>query len=201
MPQPVKYDVESMLDAVRRLVLSGGPAAATARAVSEVTGAPSGSIYHRFPGRDDLVAAAWVRALDRFLTGFLPKLAPGTARAGADAAAHVVAWSAANVDDAAMLARFSLRDLLRKDVSPEIAARAEALQAPLQPALRQLAKTTGATLEDVVIAVVDIPNGIVRRLLAADQRPRPRHVDATRRAARLLLQGQRIGTPETGCGG
>lgn len=188
MPQPVKYNVDAMLDAVRDLALAGGPAAATARAVSRLTGAPSGSIYHRFPRRDDLVAATWIRALERFLAPFLAQVSAGTAEAAAEAAAGVVAWSAANRDDAALLARFSLRDLLRKDVSPSLTARAETLQAPVEPALRRLAESSGIPLEDVVIAVVDIPNGVVRRVLAADKRPTSRDVQAVRRAARLLLR-------------
>lgn len=188
VPQPIKHDEQVMLDAARQLALSGGPAAVTARAVSDLTGAPSGSIYHRFPHRDDLVSAAWIRALERFLASLLPRLEPATAPAAADAAAHVVSWSRTNAQDAAMLARFSLRDLLRGDVSAPLAAKAKALQAPLAPALRAVAAGTGAGLDDVYMAVVDLPNGAVRRLLTDGGRPAMKDANAVRRAALLILE-------------
>ena len=123
------------------------------------------------------------------LSRFLPEIATGTAQAAADAAAHVVSWSGDNADDAAVLARFSLRDLLRTDVSPVLAARADALQAPVAPALRHVSAVSGVPLEDVLIAVVDLPNGVVRRLLADGQRPTSRDARAVRRAAARLLVG------------
>jgi AcrR family transcriptional regulator len=105
-----------MLDAARDLILEGGPAAASARAVSLALGAPSGSIYHRFPRRDDLVAATWLRAQDRFLDAYLGALSGEDPLQAAVAAADtVLVWSLANSSDAALLLRHALRDLLRAE--------------------------------------------------------------------------------------
>lgn len=113
MPRPAQHSTGTMLDAARALVLDGGPAAASARAVSQTTGAPSGSAYHRFPRRGDLVAAAWLRAQDRFRTAYLDALEQPGAHPGVAAAVTVLTWSGGHPLDAALLLRHSLRDLLQ----------------------------------------------------------------------------------------
>lgn len=192
MPPPVKYSVDAMLDAARGLVLDGGPMAASARAVSQVTGAPSGSIYHRFPTRDDLVAAAWLRAQDRFLAEFLVALdGPAAVEAGVVAAVRVFTWSAANRADALLLLRFALRDLVRGDVSPALAERAATNRGRVAAAVRGYARRTGRPVEDVTLALVDLPYATTRRVLrddAADARVIAATTAALERAALLLLR-------------
>lgn len=176
-----------MLDAARALVLSGGPSAASARAVSTATGAPSGSLYHRFPRRDDLVAAAWLRAQDRFLAAYLGELTRPDADAGAAAAVVVLTWSAANPQDAALLLRYSLPDLLRNQVSAERAEHADSNQRRLRAAITRFAAGTDRPLADVALAVVDLPYAVTRRVLRDRRSPAEAEVEALRRAASLLL--------------
>lgn len=181
MAPPVKVSTDRLLDAARALLLAGGPIAASARAVTAATGASSGSVYHRFPRRDDLVAATWLRAQDRFLDEFLD------ADGAADAAVSVLTWSAAQPDDAQLLLRFGLRDLLRDDVSPELADRARASQDRVGAALRQHAATVGCDLADVTLALVDLPYATTRRILRSGRTPTDAEVAALRRAANMLL--------------
>lgn len=187
MPRPVKHSTDAMLDAARALVLDGGPAAASARAVSQAVGAPSGSVYHRFPRRDDLVAAAWLRAQDRFLAVYLDALEGGDADAGVAAAVTVLTWSGENPLDAALLLSHSLRDLLRGPVSEELAARAEDNRRRLGRAVARLAAALGRSTADVTLAVVDLPYAVTRRVLRDRRAPAPAEAAALRRAAALLL--------------
>ncbi|MEY9213494.1 TetR/AcrR family transcriptional regulator [Thermobifida halotolerans] len=194
MPQPVKHSTDAMLDAARALVLDGGPSAASARAVSQATGAPSGSVYHRFPRRDDLVAAAWLRAQDRFLAAYLGALDQPGVRAGVEAAVTVLTWSADHPEDAVLLLRHSLRDLLRGPVSTSLGERAEANRRRLRQAVTRFAAAVGRPPADVTLAVVDLPHAVTRRVLR-DRRPAtPEEVAALRRAAGLLLEDP-AGTP------
>ena len=195
MPPPVKFSVDVMLDSARALVLAGGPIAASARAVSLATGASSGSIYHRFPRRDDLVAAAWLRAQDRFLGGFVEQLARAGADAGPDAAVRVFTWSVENRRDASLLLGYALRDLIRGEVSSTLAERSAANQSTVAEALRDYAKRNGRALTDVVLALVDLPYATTRRVLR-DSAGGETEIEAAvvadtaaglRRAARLLL--------------
>ncbi len=181
---PVKVSTDQLLDAVRALLLHGGPLAATARAVTAATGVSTGSLYHRFPHRDDLVAAAWLRAQDRFLDEFLGALGTG---AGVEAAVSVLTWSAAHPDDAELLLRFALRDLLRGDVSPELTVRGRESQDRVATALREHAAATGRELADVTLALADLPYATTRRILRSGRPPSAAEVASLRRAATLLL--------------
>jgi len=68
VPRPRLHDLEGTLDAVERLVRSGGVDAVTVRAVAEEAGVSNGSIYHAFGSRAVLVATTWLRAAREFLT-------------------------------------------------------------------------------------------------------------------------------------
>lgn len=186
MPQPVKHTVDAMLDVTRALVLDAGPAAASARAVSLATGAPSGSIYHRFPRRDDLVAAAWLRAQDRFLAAYLPELAGSGPDAGAAAAVTVLTWSAAHRPDAALLLRHALDDLCRERTGAT-RERAEGNDRRLRAAIAAFAERSGRPPAQVVLAVVDLPYAVARRVLREDRDATAEEVEALRRAAAVLL--------------
>ena len=62
MPRPQLHPTDAMLDAARDLVLRAGPRATTIEAIAEASGAPTGSIYHRFRSRDELLATLWTRS-------------------------------------------------------------------------------------------------------------------------------------------
>src|ERR1700759_1169504 len=66
MAPPRKHKTDVILDAARALVLDGGPRAASVAAIAKASGAPAGTLYHRFGNRDGIVTAAWLRALERF---------------------------------------------------------------------------------------------------------------------------------------
>src|ERR1700761_2797504 len=66
MAPPRKHGTDVILDAARALVLDGGPRAASVAAIAQASGAPAGTLYHRFGNRNGILAAAWLRALERF---------------------------------------------------------------------------------------------------------------------------------------
>src|ERR1700744_6226970 len=66
MAPPRKHGTDVILDAARALVLAGGPRAASVAAIAKSSGAPAGTLYHRFGNRDGILTAAWLRALERF---------------------------------------------------------------------------------------------------------------------------------------
>src|SRR4051794_31829094 len=67
MARPRIHDLEAVLDAAERLVADGGGAALTIRALAQRTGASSGSLYHAFGSRNELLGRLWLRAAKRFL--------------------------------------------------------------------------------------------------------------------------------------
>src|ERR1700759_5626169 len=66
MAPPRKHESDVILDAARTLVLEGGPRAASVAAIATSSGAPAGTLYHRFGNRDGILTAAWLGALEPF---------------------------------------------------------------------------------------------------------------------------------------
>ena len=199
MAPPRKHDSDEILDAARALVLADGPRAASVAAISRASGAPVGTLYHRFGNRDGVLAATWLRALERFqaiaLAGDAPHpddpLEAGVAMAGAS-----LAFAATHPDDARLLLAVRRDDLL--DGAPEpLRARLDAINAPLEAAIVRITRALhgradARNLDRVTRAVVDLPTAAVRRHARGDGKPLPRWLTAdVTDAARTLLAGGR----------
>ncbi|GAA1959932.1 TetR/AcrR family transcriptional regulator [Amycolatopsis minnesotensis] len=167
MGRPPRHDAESLLDAAAHLAAEQGPRGVTMTAVARKAGAPSGSVYHRFPGRPDLLAALWLRSLDRFQSGFLEAITDpdplASARAGA---AHVVRWSRENPSDAAILL-YSAADFGRAEWPEPERDRLDRANRRVAKEIRKLATALGhdspRDVEQMRIALIDIPYALVRR--------------------------------------
>lgn len=188
---------DAILDAARDLIVRGGPDAATTAAISSASGAPVGSLYHRFGSRAQLFAEVWLRTASRFQTGLLTvagtEAGSGAAVERALAAADwTVEFAVRHPDDARLLLLARREDLLAAADLPATTARAlDGLNEPVGHLLRGLAAELFGTaaprhLELVTIAVVDVPYAIVRRHLRRGSSPGPhRHLVAT--TVRALL--------------
>src|SRR5258705_4453627 len=75
MPRPALFTVDELLDAAAALLAADGPSAVTMSAVARAAGAPSGSMYHRFPTRAALCGELWLRTEERFRAGVSAALA------------------------------------------------------------------------------------------------------------------------------
>lgn len=175
MARPRTHSDEQILSAVRTLLLTQGPRGVTTAAVSQVSGAPTGTLYHRFGSRSNMVAELWIRTVRRlheavFLVA--ESAEPGLEKAVAMALA-TVDFSVANLDDARLLTLAS-RERLQHD-SKVSAANRQALQTlnhPLLQHLRHLAAEFPGAGEDaahlrtrLTFAVVSIPYIAVRQAL------------------------------------
>ena len=180
MSRPAKFTAEAILDTSLALVAERGPSALTITAVAERLGAPSGSIYHRFSGRDVLAAALWLRSLRRFQSGFLSALDDtDPLRAARRAALHVVRWSRGNPSEARLLFLHRSEDLAHTGWPQDLRDEDAALRKQLESAIGGLCRSLAAPAPDsdvhrrVRFAVVDIPYAAVRQSLAAGGRPHP----------------------------
>lgn len=167
MGRPPRHDVDRLLDAAAELVTTGGPGAVTMTAVARAAGAPSGSIYHRFPGRPALLAALWLRTVGRFQRGFLDALdTDPPAQAAPAAARHVIAWSRDHPHEARVLL-YGPADFDHPHWPGEARSQLAAANGRVTAALRALAARMGRSspydLERLTLAAVDIPYAIVRR--------------------------------------
>jgi AcrR family transcriptional regulator len=169
MAPPRKHDTDSILDAARALVLRDGPRATSIAAIARESGAPVGTLYHRFGNRDGVLAAAWLRALGRFQQCALTAAGhPKPLEAAVAMATSQVRFAREQPDDARLLLTLRRNDLL--DASPDEAFRANlnVLNAPLEAMLIELTKalvkrSDTRALDAVTRAVVDLPNSAIRR--------------------------------------
>lgn len=193
MAPPRKHDTDRILDAARTLVLRDGPRGASIAAIARESGAPVGTLYHRFGNRDGVLAAAWLRALAGFQRGALEAAAHADALEAAVAmAVSPIRFAREHPQDARLLLTLRRDDLLDADPGDSFRAELEAVNAPLRASVlaltRALRGRADARSRDAVTrAVVDLPNASLRRHLR-DGGPLPswleRDVGA---AARALL--------------
>ncbi|MFB8281005.1 TetR/AcrR family transcriptional regulator [Nocardia colli] len=191
MGRPSKFDADHLLDAAADLVAEAGPSAVTMSAVAEATGASNGSVYHRFPDRPALLAALWLRTVERFQRGVLEtmRLEPPQ-RAVSRSAGYVVAWARRNPRDAAVLlagagefARGQWSEAAREALQRSNTAIAEAIT----DLARRLGGRDPRDTDRVTIAIVDLPEATIRRYLRSG-RPIPADADGlVERAAAALL--------------
>jgi AcrR family transcriptional regulator len=177
MGRPALHDTQTLLDVARTIAADRGPASVTISAVSAASGAPSGSLYHRFDDRAALLGQLWLRTTDRFQSGFLAALdsAPGVEGCVA-AAVYVVTWSRDHSAEARLLLR-GPDDFAAADWPAATRHRAAADRRALSEALRQRAGELEEPnpLDRVLLATIDLPLAIVRRHLQAGPRAKLPH--------------------------
>lgn len=168
MARPAAFTDDQILDAALALLAAGGPGAATIAAISEATGAPVGSIYHRFASRELLMARVWMRIVAAFQRGFIQALADeDSERAAVRAIDHVLRWAREQPAEMRVLVLYRREDLAAR-WPEELGRDLAGLRRGLEVALRDYARARyGRDDQDAVarvtFALVDIPYAAVRR--------------------------------------
>ncbi|MGH3561601.1 MAG: TetR family transcriptional regulator [Mycobacterium sp.] len=195
MAPPRKHETDVILDATRTLVLDHGPRAASVAAIAQASGAPTGTLYHRFGNRNGILTAAWLRALERFQSRAMAAAADTAVEIAVAMAVAAVSFARELPDDARLLLTIRPADLL--DGEPDTAFRdtLAAMNAPLLQRVRDLARqlygsADPRSIDAVSRAVADLPYAVVRRHAHDD--PLPLWLEGDIAAAvRALLAGHR----------
>src|SRR6266481_4209012 len=104
MVRTARFRSEDMVAVATRLAAERGPDGVTISAISAATGAPVGSIYHRFASRDLLVAEVWLSTIEAFHVGYLAALgADPTIQSGLRAALYIPSWARRHLLEARIL--------------------------------------------------------------------------------------------------
>jgi AcrR family transcriptional regulator len=193
MAPPRKHDTDRILDAARTIALRDGPRATSVAAIAHESGAPAGTLYHRFGSRDRLLQAAWLRALDRFQAEALGAAAdPEPVEAAVAMAVSAVRFARRWPDDARLIVVVRRRDLLDGGADADFEQRLATMNAPLERALARITQGLGHTdargREIVLAAVVDLPEAAVRRHARDGAAVPPWLEDFVATTARRLLE-------------
>ena len=177
MPRPERHPVDKILDVSRDLVLSDGARAVTVDRIVAISGAPKGSVYHRFSTVNDLLASMWLRGVRRSQARFLEPLRsdgdPVEAAVAAGLAIHDFAIE--QPADARLLAAMRREDLIGEVTDPNLRTALQQVNDQLRDALVVLARrlygrATADAVERAACAVIDIPQGAIRRHLVNGNR-------------------------------
>lgn len=187
------HTVDDFVGAAVRLFAEGGARAVTMASVARSVGAPSGSIYHRFADRPELLAAVWLHTVRRFQRELLEVLRQHD---GLDAAvatsAWTVDWCRDNLPEAVVL------HAGKRALSPQTWPAAAQAELAVLEAERDrfvgrlvsgLAARTGRRADEVALALFDLPLAVVGKYLARGEPPPPSSTDLVERITRMILAG------------
>jgi AcrR family transcriptional regulator len=192
--RPQLHSTETILDAARGLVLDRGAGAATVAEIARASGAPAGSIYHRFPSLAELFTQVWIRAVRRSQAEFATAAAdPDPLQAAVAAALSVYGFCDRHPADARLLLSFRREDLIDGPISEAARLELTELNEPIRGALTDLARrlygrASQERLDLMALAVFDLPHGALRRPLIEGRKLSPRRRAALERAVRAALE-------------
>jgi AcrR family transcriptional regulator len=165
MARPPKYSSEQILDAVVEVLRSHSPAQVTIALVADVLGAPSGSIYHRFPTRDALLASVWLRVGEGFVTELAAVLqGPDPRQAAVTAINLMLDWARRRPREAGFFLLHPRSEFTSTEWPPALGRRATRLGNHLDDAVRAFAsRLPGASVARARFALLDVPQAAIRR--------------------------------------
>jgi AcrR family transcriptional regulator len=193
VPRPELHPTDSILDAARGVVLDQGLGAATVAAIAESSGAPVGSIYHRFGSVDDLLAEMWIRAVRRSQESFARAAHhPDPLEAAVGAGLSVYDFCVEHPADGRLLISYRPEDLAGARIDPTQRAELVRLNDPVAAVVKELARrlygrASRTSLDRVLTVVFDLPHGAVRRPLASGEKLLPQRRDSLEVALRAVL--------------
>ncbi|OMC42460.1 TetR family transcriptional regulator [Mycobacterium sp. IS-2888] len=192
MAPPRKHETDVILDAARALVLDGGPRAASVAAIAKSSGAPAGTLYHRFGNRDGILTAAWLRALERFQARAMAADGETPIDTAVTMAVAAISFARELPEDARLLLTMRPGDLLDGEPDVAFSETLAAMNAPLIQRVRGLARElfgsgSARCIDAVARAVADLPYAVVRRHAHDDPMPRWLEADVAA-AARAMLE-------------
>jgi len=172
MGRKAHFKHDEFIDAAMRMVAEHGPGALTVSALASGMNAPIGSVYHRFPSRDVLLAQLWIRIVESFQRGFLESLEQD----GLSAALYTVGWVRDHPDEARVLLLHRREELVSGPWPAHLKDDAARLTQEMDAGIRRFAeKHFGSlsleALRRAAFALTDVPLAAVRPHVERGEQP------------------------------
>lgn len=174
MGRSAAFDRNQFIRTAVHLIAKDGPGSLGVQNLAKAMGAPTGSFYHRYPSRAEMLGDVWMTVVEDFQSGFLEALMPADALAAARSAAlHTLAWVQKNPEMARVLLFSRRRDFEQDDWSVVLKARERKARRTLETGLAHFIRRisgTRASAESafrVRFALIDAPGAAVRPYLEA----------------------------------
>jgi AcrR family transcriptional regulator len=196
VPPPELPTEDAIIDAARAVVLERGARGTTIGAIADASGAPTGSIYHRFASVDELLARLWMRAMRRVQDAIIAAGAAGDpdkpVEGALAAALAVYDFCLREREDALLLSSFRRDDFADADLPDDAQRSLDRLNDEIGPFMAGFAERFGGgtSLNLVLLAIRDLPYGAALPHLRDRTTPPPVRRQALERAVRAALSGR-----------
>jgi AcrR family transcriptional regulator len=188
MVRLAKYNEDNFIDSAIAIAAQCGMGAVSMASIASKTGAPVGSLYHRFDSRGTVLARSWLKVRADFRDAVLGHWERGDTWA---AVAALLQWCRSKP----AYARFMLQTEAAPDfgeLAAPLHAELEADQALFDAAFERCLLTMPATLDDpghlLRFVLIGAPVAIVNPFLNAEQ-PIPPSIDVILRASHDAVCG------------
>jgi putative transcriptional regulator len=172
MARPAKFSLDDLLDAASCVLLEEGRDITMAQ-IAHAAGAPTGSVYHRFASREELLIRLWLRSIKRFQVGFTRAGEQGEARSAViEMALCVPQFCRKHPADAKATTLFRQEDLLSTttgDLRKEVESLNEGIDAVTESlGVRRYGAMNERRRALLYVATRISPYGLLRPFIGAD---------------------------------
>lgn len=172
MGRKAYFKNEDFLESAIKIISEEGLGALTIAGLSTRMTAPIGSVYHRFPSRDALIAELWLSIVESFQNEWLKILQTD----GRQATIFCMEWVRNRPNEARVMLLYRIEDLVSGEWPKDLRIRAERLFKQLQDGItaftkKQFGKVTNEKIDRSIYALHDAPMGILRRYMQDNKMP------------------------------
>lgn len=172
MGRKAYFKNKDFLESAIRIISEEGLGALTIAGLSTRMTAPIGSVYHRFPSRDALIAELWLSIVESFQNEWLKILQTD----GRQATIFCMEWVRNRPNEARVMLLYRIEDLVSGEWPKDLQIRAERLFKQLQDGItaftkKQFGKVTNEKIDRSIYALHDAPMGILRRYMQDNKMP------------------------------
>jgi AcrR family transcriptional regulator len=172
MGRKAYFKHEEFIDAAIQIIADGGLGALTIAGLATRVTAPVGSIYHRFPSRDALLAELWLSIIESYQKEFIKNLQED----GLQATLSCLQWVRKHPNEARIMLLYHIDDLTTGEWPQDLQKRARRLEKELYEGIiaftkKQFGNVTKENVDRTIFAIHDAPIGIMRRYLHENKIP------------------------------
>ena len=176
MGRKAYFNSVEFIDSAIKIIAEEGLGALTVAGLATRVTAPVGSVYHRFPSRDALIAELWLNIIESFQGEWLKILQTD----GIKAMIFCMEWVRNHPNEARVMLLYRIDDLTSGEWPENLKKRAQKLSGELQEGIaaftkKQFGRVTKENIDRTFYAIHDAPMGILRRYMQDRQMP-PRYV-------------------------
>jgi AcrR family transcriptional regulator len=172
MGRKAYFTNEEFIDSAVQIIAEEGLGSLTIAGLSTRMTAPIGSVYHRFPSRDALIAELWLNIIESFQNEWLKILETD----GLGATLFCLEWVRSHPNEARVMLLYRIDDLTSGEWPKDLQKRALRLARELREGIasftkKQFGSVSKEYIDRTLFAIHDAPMGILRRYLHENEIP------------------------------